>query len=297
MAARKIFQSSPLVEKIIEQVCIENNLSVSDVVNDAVMDYYLPLNPALKKISSSLFSELLSGSTASEASLKRCISQSIEVLGAHPIEDCHTLESIFEHFVRPAVYERRFDYVQIVDDIQDEKLMRLNKIIKTLDPEYELGTRELGLRTRKLFPHWKEICEYPEVYSALSTIIQCEKIYTPLSICKTLQFIRQLDREIYASTLVPKRESYPTNVSINDMYYAYRYMIVAYESDNAYASLTGDQDCSHMPEDIAKFIQELSLDYPFKTDISEEDLQEIMKLERKGRILFRWLRPTRKENK
>ena len=45
-------------------------------------------------------------------------------------------------------------------------LHHLNDVIKTVDPDYPLGTREFGERSKYIFAHWSELYQYSEIYQS-----------------------------------------------------------------------------------------------------------------------------------
>lgn len=288
--ARKIFQPNFLTNELIDGVCGNSGTNISDFVNNAITDYFTPITDPLKKEAEFLFLRMLNHEKIDPDELKAIIARCVEVLKDHPIVDARPLEQIFIHFTCKTGRVLRYDYIQIVDILQDEKLHHLNDILKTIDDDFTLGMRELGERTRYVFAHWNELCAYSEIYTALSTIIECENIYYPLDIFKTIDFIRWLDISVRESNLRPIKTPFPTNISLTQKYYGIRYEVSVYQTDNGYCALSGDVDFERMSPEIKEYYNHYMNSNVPLNDATEEDINKIMALEKEGRILFRRLK-------
>ena len=169
-------------------------------------------------------------------------------------------------------------------------LHHLNDVIKTVDPDYPLGTREFGERSKYIFAHWSELYQYSEIYIALATIIECEKVYYPLDAFTTISLIKQLDRAIMeSSNIAPVKEPFAINISNRDRYYGIRYEITMYYTHIGYSILSGDVHCENIPSGFQAFLLKVvNINTP-PDPITEDDIDAIAKLETEGRRLLKQL--------
>lgn len=169
-------------------------------------------------------------------------------------------------------------------------LHHLNDVIKTVDPDYPLGTREFGERSKYIFAHWSELYQYSEIYIALATIIECEKIYYPLDAFTTISLIKQLDRAITeSSNIAPVKEPFAINISNRDRYYGIRYEITMYYTHIGYSILSGDGHCENIPSWFQAFLLKVVNVSTLPDPITEDDIDAIAKLETEGRRLLKQL--------
>lgn len=292
--ARKIFQPNALTNEIIEGVCGNGGTNISDFMNDAIVSYFTPANHQLKKEVEFLFSRIMDKEEITPEELKATLSRCVAILKDYPISDVRPLEQIFIHFTTKKGRVLRYDYIQIVDNMQDEELHRLNDILKTVDNDFCLGTREFGERSRTIFQNWEKLCSYSEIYTALATLIECESIYYKLDTFRTIDLIRWLDICVSASDLTPIKTPFETNISLSDRYYGIRYEVSVYHTDNGYCALSGDVDFANMSKEIREYYNDYMNCHSPYGEVTEDDLQAIRKVEAKGRLLFRRL--TNKSN-
>ena len=293
---RKIFQPTTLTNELVEAVCSNRDINISDFTNLAITEYFTPKNVSLKKETEFLFNRINNHEDVSQKELQAILSRCVEILKDYPISDVRPLEQIFIHFTNTLPRVLRYDYITIVDTMQDERLHRLNDILKTLDDDFTLGTREFGERARYVFRYWNELCSYSEIYTALSTIIECENIYSKLTNFRVIDLIRWLDISIQKSELTPIKTAYPTNISLTQKYYGIRYEINVYHTDNGYCSLSGDGGFERMSPEIREYYQHIMHIRDIYGEATEDDVQEITALEREGRFLFRRLSTKRPSN-
>jgi hypothetical protein len=182
-----------------------------------------------------------------------------------------------------------------VDEQQDRILHRLNDILKTVDEDFTYGSREFGERSRYVFAHWDELSSYSEIYTALATLIECEDIYYPLTIFRTVDLIKWLDNAIRESSLEAIKTPFETNISLTDRYFGISYEASVYQTDNGYVALSGDINFDHMPDDIRAYYQKYMKKNTVYNEATEEDLREITEIEREGRMLFRRLNKPQKD--
>lgn len=288
--ARKIFQPNALTNTLLEGVCGNGATNLSDFVNSTITEYFTPVNVALKKETEFIFSRIRNQEKIDPEELKATLARCVEILKDYPISDVRPLEQIFIHFTCKRGRVLRYDYIQIVDSLQDDRLHRLNDVIKTVDEDFVLGTREFGERSRYVFAHWNELCSYSEIYTALSTIIECESIYYPLDTFRTIQLIKWLDNSVQESNLKPIKTPFKTNISLTNKYYGIRYEISVYQTDNGYCALSGDTDFERMSSEIKEYYNHYMHNSTPYGDATEEDIKSITKLEQEGRLLFRRLK-------
>lgn len=293
--ARKIFQPTPLTNALLEGACGNGKVNLSDFVNNAISEYFTPVNAALKRETDFIFSRILNQEMIAPEELKATLSRCVEILKDYPIKDVEPLEQIFVHFTCKLGHVLRYDYIQIVDSLQDERLHRLNDVLKTVDEDFVLGTREFGERSRYVFAHWDELCEYSEIYTALSTIIECEDIYYPLNTFKTIDLIHWLDVCIQESNLKPIKTPFATNISLSDRYSGIKYEVFVYHADSGYCALSGDTNFERMSPEIKAYYNHCMNHSDPYGEITEDDIKNITSLEQEGRLLFRRLKnkPTR----
>ena len=219
---RRIFQPNQFTDIMLNGACDKNKANLSDFINDVIEEYYRPLNSQLKYETELLFMKLKMSQQDNgwkncvlktgrscrhrnmrlylQKELKSTLARCVEILKDYPIRDVTPLRQIFTHFTNRSGLVLRYDYINIVNSWQDEMLHHLNDVIKTVDPDYPLGTREFGERSKYIFAHWSELYQYSEIYIALATIIECEKVYYPLDAFTTISLIKQLDRAIMESS-------------------------------------------------------------------------------------------------
>ena len=286
---RKIFQPTVLTNGLVDGMCKLYGCSMNDFVNDAIKSSMTPVTEALRKEVEIIFTKMENGEDISQREMQGILVRAVAMLKDHPISDVKPLEQIFLHFTNPLPRSLRFDYILIVDSLQDERLHRLNEIIKTLDDDFMLGMRELGERSRYVFEHWDKVCCYSEIYLQLSTIIECEKIYRELSIYRVLDLIKWLDIAIRESKLEPKKERFETNITLTQKYYGIKYEISIYHTDNGYCALSGDTEFSHMSEEIRAYYEKYMSNRDMYGDATEADIERVRQLEQEGRMLFRRL--------
>ncbi len=286
---RKIFQPDAVVAMIIDGACDKGGNNISDFTNAAIENYYTPNNSSLRKETEFLFKRVKDHEQIAPEELKATLARCVDILKNYPISDVEPLEQIFIHFTYKLGRNLRYDYIQIVDHQQDMILHRLNEILKTVDEDYTLGCHEFGERSRTVFDNWDELCRYSEIYTALSTIIECEDIYYPLSTFRTIDLIRWLDIAVRNSNLEAIKTPYPTNITLTERYYGVSYEVSVYLTDNGYAALSGDSNFDHMPNDIREYYQKYMEKGTIYGEPTEEDLKKITEIEQTGRMLFRRL--------
>lgn len=295
--ARKIFQPTQLTNILIDGFCGKDKANLSHFINKAIEEYYTPLNAQLENETLDLFSRIQLQTynpdpryALSQEELKATLARCVEILKDYPIKNVEPLRQILGHFTNRMGRTLRYDYINIVDNQQDEILHQLNDIIKTVDSNYNLGTHEFGERSRYVFAHWSELYQYSEIYIALATIIECEDIYYPLDSFTTISLIRQLDLAITNSAgTAPIKEPFATNISNEERYYGFRYEIAIYYTDNGYSVLSGDNRFAEIPPEIQDFFQKF-LNTPIpRGNVTENDVKTIASLEAEGRLLFKRL--------
>ncbi len=284
--SRKIFQPTQLTNELIEGICKTNSINISDFLNTAITQYYTPQNTLLKKETEFIFERINNQEDISQKELQAVLSRCVEILKDYPIRDAKPLEQIFIHFTNSLPRVLRYDYILIVDSVQDERLHHLNNILKTLDDDFTLGTREFGERARYVFRYWDVLCSYSEIYTALATIIECENIYCTLTKFRTIELIKWLDISIQTSNLTPNRNHFKTNISLTQKYYGIRYEIIVYQTDNGYCTLSGDVEFKKMSPEIKEYYNKCSLSGSIYGNVTEDDIQKIEALEQEGRFLF-----------
>ena len=309
---RRIFQPNQLTDIMFNGACDKNKANLSDFINDIIEEYYRPLNSQLKYETELLFMKLkvarqddgleelcaengtqlqaLKQETISPKELKSTLARCVEILKDYPIRDVTPLRQIFIHFTNGSGLTLRYDYINIVNSWQDEMLHHLNDVIKTVDPDYLLGTREFGERSKYIFAHWSELYQYSEIYIALATIIECEKVYYPLDAFTTISLIKQLDRAIMeSSNIAPVKEPFAIDISNRDRYYGIRYEITMYYTHIGYSILSGDGHCENIPSGFQAFLLKVvNINTP-PDPITEDNIDAIAKLETEGRRLLKQL--------
>ncbi len=286
---RRIFTENSLTELLLPGMTKQYDMSINDLANKAIENYFLPVNELLKKETNYLYHKLLDGDITPEE-MKACMARSVTALKDSPIKDYAPLEQIMLHYTNTLPMVHRYDYIQIVDTLQDERLHKLNEILKTLDKDFTLGTREFGERSRYIFKYWNDLYVYPEIYVDLGTIIECEKTYRTLDIYRAIMLIKWLDDEIRKSNCEPAKDEFKTNISLADKYYGLRYEIITYHTDNGYAELSGDVNFANMSDAINEYYKDLDKNHlPYGRDITQEDYESLLALEAEGRRLFRRL--------
>lgn len=286
---RKIFQPTELTSKLINGYCAATKNTVGDLVNAAIKEYYTPVNKKLRKETEFLFMKITKQEEIAPEALQACLARSVEILKDFPISDVRPLVQIFYHFTTSIPRKYRYDYIQIVDMMQDEILHRLNEILKTVDNDYNLGTREFGERFRYIYENWETLCRYSEIYKQMAVLIECEDIYNSLDVYRCLDLIIWLDKAVRDSDLTPIKEPFPTAITTTQRYHGIKYEILVYQGDNGYLHLSGDGDFKLTPE-IREYYSRLArLNSPYG-EPTEEDLQQAIAVEKEGRMLFRRLK-------
>ncbi|EFU77976.1 hypothetical protein [Lachnoanaerobaculum saburreum] len=293
---RKIFQPTILTAMLIEGACDKDRggANISDFTNKAIIEYYTPYTSPLRKETEFIFHRLINEEDILEDELKATLARCVDILKDYPISDVKPLEQIFIHFTYKRGRRLRYDYIQIVDEQQDRILHRFNDVLKTVDEDFTYGSREFGERSRYAFKHWGELCSYSEIYTALATIIECEDIYYPLSIFRTIDLIKWLDNAVRDSSLETVKTPFETNISLSDRYYGISYEVSVYHTDNGYEYLSGDISFEHMPNKIREYYQKYMNIGTIHGEVTEKDLNDLIAIEKEGRFLFRRLNKNHK---
>ena len=288
---RKIFQPNAVTNKLVDGYCEYNRTNISDCINLIIYEKYMPKHEFFKKKVEYIYSYINNDEKLSQATLKYILIDCINELKDHPINDSKPLENIFYYFITNEFRNKRYDYILLVDDYYDEKLRHLNDILGTLDETYDIGQREFGERSKDIFRFWDKLCQYSEVYIALSMLVNYENVYHNINEFITIDLIMQLDHAVITSDLKPIKTEYPTDISLERKFSSLRSEIVAYYTDNAYMALSGDKHFEHFPKEISNFYKKIyqlnAIENVFAT---EEDLQNLKGLEREGRYIFAGLK-------
>ena len=93
--SRKIFQPTTLTNELVEAVCSNGDINISDFTNLAITSYFTPTNVSLKKETEFLFSRISNHEDVSQQELKAVLSRCVEILKDYPISDVRPLEQIF----------------------------------------------------------------------------------------------------------------------------------------------------------------------------------------------------------
>lgn len=288
---RKIFQPNILTGMLIAGACDRDKggANISEFTNNAIINYFTPHNVALRKETEFIFQRIINEEQISPEELKATLARCVDILKNYPISDAQPLEQIFIHFTNKSGRNLRYDYIKVVDEQQDRILHRLNDIIATVDEDFTYGSREFGERSRYVFEHWNELCCFSEIYTSLATLIECENIYYPLSIFRTIELIKFLDLAVRDSSLTAIKTPFETNISLTKRYSGISYECSVYQTDNAYVALSGDKNFDHIPNVIKAYYQKLMSKGFIYGDATEEDVKEMAAIEREGRMLFRRL--------
>ena len=98
-----------------------------------------------------------------------------------------------------------------------------------------------------------------------------------------------LDLAISDSNLTPSEEPFKTAITLEDRYYAIRYGLMIYQTDNGYVALSGDDRFTKMSPEIRDYCDRLiNLDFPIV--IKPENIKYINDLDQHGRKLFNHLK-------
>ena len=290
MATRKIFTTTTLTERLMIGMAKEYDISHNDLVNNAIKTHFLPTNEALRKEVKFLYGKLEETEDVPDEDIKACMARAIESLKNNPVRDVKPMEQVLLHYTNNIPMDHRYDYIQIVDTLQDDRLHRLNEILRTLDKDYTLGTREFGERSRTIFRYWDQLYDYPEIYVDLAIIIQCETTRSKLDVYRAIMLLNWLDTAIKDHPVEPKKEEFKVNLSLEDRYYGLRYEVFTYQTDNGYAELSEDYDFKKMSPEIKEYYKHIDqCNMPYYRDVTQEDFDKLLALESEGRRLFRRL--------
>lgn len=295
---RKIFQPDYLTNLLLESHLSQGG-NLNDTINEAILDFFTPKLSAFKKAFEFLCLAIQEDRKLKDDEMKGLISNCIRALSNHPIKDCSILEKIFFHFNAYSTLfgnsKHSYEYILFVDDESDKKLQHLNEILFTVDDYYNnLWSRELGPRTIRIFENWEQLFLYPEIYEDLSLIINFEREYRPINQQRMLYYIMELDNLACQSNFLPCKEPFPTNITPVQKYFAIKNSIIMYYTDNAYFFLSKDYNFEHMPNEIREYYREIEKEPYRRTsdrffEPTEEDMEYIISLEKKGKRLFRQL--------
>lgn len=220
----------------------------------------------------------------SQKRMQMKLAKCVRALADTPIKEKKKLEEIFEH-LNVSKERKRYDYFQVVNEKQNNELLELNRILATLDNDFELGTRELGFRGKKAIENWDEICSYKEVYIALADIIQIEEADGYF----TWKKVRELKSGIAKAkkdSPAPQQDSgYPTEITEERQYAALKYEIQTYMGEKAYGEVFREKAKNRADEYFKQY-----KDFHFKDEsneeITEEDMSGISDLAKMGRKAF-----------
>lgn len=299
---RMIFQPDALTKFFIKEYTSHSNGTVGDIVNNAIHNYFIPKNEKLYREITPLLSKIKDGreEEISAGELQGTLSRCVNILKDYPIKDYDVLDQIMSYFRTGLCRAYRYDYPLIVNEFDDQKLHRLNEILKTVDSDFNIGTRELGERTRTIFDNWDKLCGYAEIYTHIARIIALENIYQPLDVYTVLCLVKMLDTDILMLPANPIAEEFNVNVTTLDKIHGIKYEILVYLTDNGYGFLTEDYDF-HLPEEFREYYQDLRKTMQDYREQNEESLEEyyedLVRLERKGSTILTGLARKNREKK
>lgn len=288
---RTIFQPDVIADFFIRGYMAHTDGTVGDIVNSALYRYFIPRNKLLYREVEPLLYRIRNNEPIAEAILQGTLARSVSHLSAYPINDCHALEQISYKFTSGYWMQPRYDYILLVDQQTDRELQRLNEILKTIDPSYNLSMHELGERTRSIFNHWNELCGYGEIYRHLANIFRLENTYMGLDTYDTIVLVKQLDEAIIDSPAMPIAGEFPVSLTKIQRIYGVKNEILMYLTDNAYVALSGDASFSHMSPEIKEYYQDLhnTMSDSKERDPSQYDdyYEDLLRLKEKGLRLFK----------
>ena len=235
---------------------------------------------------------LKGASYISPKELQTILAKCIDSLKDYPINHVEVLKNIFMYFTSKYSPLYNFDYVLTVNDSQYNHLHRLNEIIKTVDKDFSLGTRELEKCADSVFMHWNDLCSYSEIYTALATIIICTDANNALDEHLTLTLIKDLDSAIQLSALQSIKIPYETNLSLECKYTEIRSEILTYYGHGAYSYLYKKEKIEDIPEKLHDYWHRLRYKHNVECigrKITEHDIQRLRDFEKEGRHLFQQL--------
>lgn len=288
---RTIFQPDVIADFFIKGFTANTNGTVGDIVNSALYRYFIPRNELLRREVEPLLYRIRSGESIPEPILQGTLSRSVSHLSHHPIKNCHALEQISYNFRSQFWMCPRYDYILKVDDHTDRELHRLNEILKTVDPGYNMAMHEFRERTETIFNNWDQLSSYSEIYRYLSDIFRLEDTCRKLDTYDVICLVKQLDDAIIDSPAELISEEFPVNLTKIQRIYAVKDEILTYLTDNAYVALSGDAAFANMSKEVLDYYQDLHKTmegrrehYPDKFDDYYEDL---LRLKDKGLRLFK----------
>lgn len=285
---RSIFQPDRFANYMTKSYTSCSGGSIGDFINMAIYDYFTPRNEELRAEAGSLIYKIQNGEDISEAELQGALSRSVYALRRHPVREWSVLDQIMQHFRTTVPRALRYDYITFIDEETDMRLHKLNEILKSEDPDYNLGMHELGERTRAVFAHWDRLCGYGEIYVCISDIIRLENVYRRLDAYNTLTYIRDLDHAITDCPAEPKAGRCPGELTLDQKIAGVRYEILVYMGDNGYAEISGDRDF-RMPEDVREFYKDVRTTIRDERLPDEEYYSDLIRLRQKGQKIFRQL--------
>ncbi len=290
MSNRIIIQTSDETNRIIEEARIIFRRSNSDVINQFILDSITPYMTPLKRETELLMNYISKEPDEASEVIRSAFVRVISLLREYPLKNSRALEEIMSYYTAPSIMTKRYDYLHRVDIRQDERLRRLNLIIRTMDDDFNIGMRELGTRSKYVFRYWDDLYTYPEVYEGLAAILETEDQYEDITVPLAVLLIKQIDREINSERIAPSKEKFPVAVDFETVYFGLRYELITYETNNGYCSLSGDKLMKNVPEEIEEFFKKVAnMHKPF-TNVTEQDYEELKAVEQEGQELFRKIR-------
>jgi len=289
--ARMIFQPTPASDKLLKGDSKANGTSISASINHAIKKAFTPNNEIFRIDAEHLIEKTENNIPIEQEEYRAVLARCVLELKNSPISDIEIITDIMSHFLNPYNEEYNYDYVWEINDIQDQILGHVKEILYSLDNNYMLWRREYGYMIRQILKYWNSLYTYPEVYIALSIIIEKEKIYKPLDFFNTLNMLCILDENISKYALTPSSKPYETDISLWDRYSNKRMEINEYLSDKAYVSLTGDRNSPCKFPEMEEYLLQMPRDLTNGTP-TQEQILEIMEYEKRGRNLFRKIMET-----
>ena len=257
---------------------------------------WTPQNEELKQ----QYSLIKSAIWLSQNKLKSILADCIGILADFPITDKRPLERIIAH-VTPYMSSRRIDFYDRINDKQEQDIRHIHDVLDILGhstPGYADDSREFGLIARHILEKWDELSKYSEIYKALSMFVKLEDITYPIDKYEAIVIIKWIDDAIQESSLEAISAPYPVNISPYRRYIRKRLEIIRYYTDICYVQATGDVEFDRVMVNgyrvYTEKIFELSARYPDSPhpwdDITEDDIQKWIDLEKEGKALFQTLR-------
>ena len=188
--ARKLFESDPAVDELLDRYSKEAGIKIGKAINQAVYNEFLPrASQTLMVEGNYILQEHMAG-RLDEDRIKESLSRGITWLKNFPIEDSQIFRTILTHynntpFQEPEV-DNRNDYVKKLFDDAEARL-------KEVDPGYVNYHASIVSLGEDICMHWKDVWQDKVMYEVISYMVYACDMKRPYDWYDCSAYLKQME--------------------------------------------------------------------------------------------------------